>query len=136
MLTRTDWQPPPDLWRKLRPLARQMRKDPTAAEAKLWQRLRKSQIRGVKFRRQFAIERFIADFCAPSIRLIIEVDGPTHEYTQAEDAIRQAYLESVGFTVIRFTNLDVLNTLDAVVGVVDGVVLEQLGSFADKPADL
>ena len=136
MLTRTDWQPPPDLWRKLRPLARQMRKDPTAAEAKLWQRLRKSQIRGVKFRRQFAIERFIVDFCAPGIRLIIEVDGPTHEYTQAEDAIRQAYLESVGFTVIRFTNLDVLNTLDAVVGVVDGVVLEQLGSFADKPADL
>jgi very-short-patch-repair endonuclease len=110
--TRNDWQPSPELWHKLKPLARQMRKDPTAAEAKLWQRLRKNQIRGIKFRRQFAIERFITDFCAPSIRLIIEVDGPTHEYTQAEDAIRQVYLESAGFTVLRFTNLDVLNTLD------------------------
>ncbi len=136
MLTRTDWQPSPDLWHNLKPLARQMRKEPTAAEAKLWQRLRKSQFRDVKFRRQFAIERFIVDFCAPGIRLIIEVDGPTHEYTQAEDAIRQAYLESVGFTVMRFANLDVLNTLDAVVGMVEGVVLVQLDKFADKPADL
>ncbi len=127
MFTRNDWQPSPELWHKLKPLARQMRKEPTAAEAKLWQRLRKNQIRGVKFRRQFAIERFITDFCAPSIRLIIEVDGPTHEYTQAEDAIRQVYLESAGFTVLRFTNLDVLNTLDAVVSVVEGVVLEKLG---------
>lgn len=80
MLTRTDWQPSPELWQKLKPLARQMRKEPTAAEAKLWQRLRKEQIRGVKFRRQFAIDRFITDFCSPQIRLIIEVDGPTHQY--------------------------------------------------------
>jgi len=127
MLTRNDWQPSPELWHKLKPLARQMRKEPTAAEAKLWQRLRKNQIRGIKFRRQYVIERFISDFCAPSIRLIIEVDGPTHEYTQEEDAIRQAYLESVGFTVLRFTNLDVLNTLDAVAGVIDGVVVEKFG---------
>jgi very-short-patch-repair endonuclease len=47
--------------------------------------LRKNQIRGVKFRRQLAIERFIADFCAASIRLIVEVDGPINAYTQAED---------------------------------------------------
>lgn len=50
MLTRTDWQPSPELWHKRKPLARQMRKDLTAAEAKLWQRLRKSQIHGVKRR--------------------------------------------------------------------------------------
>ncbi|MCE7989488.1 MAG: endonuclease domain-containing protein [Caldilinea sp. CFX5] len=130
MLTRTDWQPSPELWQKLKPLARQMRKEPTAAEAKLWQRLRKEQIRGVKFRRQFAIDRFIADFCSPQIRLIIEVDGPTHQYSQEEDAIRQTFLEGVGFAVVRFTNLAVLNDLSAVLDVIDGVVLARLG-FAE-----
>jgi len=127
MPTRTDWQPSPELWQKLKPLARQMRKEPTAAEAKLWQRLRKEQIRGVKFRRQFAIDRFITDFCSPQIRLIIEVDGPTHQYSQEEDAIRQAFLESLGFVVVRFTNLDVLNDLPAVLDVIDRVVLARLG---------
>lgn len=133
MLTRTDWQPSPELWQKLKPLARQMRKEPTAAEAKLWQRLRKEQIRGVKFRRQFAIDRFITDFCSPQIRLIIEVDGPTHQYSQEEDAIRQVFLESLGFVVVRFTNLAVLNDLPAVVDVIDGVVLERLGFAENGP---
>ena len=57
MYDRFQWQPSPELWQKLKPLAHQMRREPTAAEAKLWQRVRKEQIRGVKFRRQFAIER-------------------------------------------------------------------------------
>jgi very-short-patch-repair endonuclease len=99
---------------RLKPLARQMRKAPTAAEYKLWQRLRQRQIADAKFRRQFAIERFIVDFCCVPLRLIIEVDGPTHQYTQAEDAIRQACLEEAGFTVLRFSNLEVLNHIYAV----------------------
>jgi very-short-patch-repair endonuclease len=128
-MNRSEWQPSPSLWRKLRPLAQQMRKEPTAAENKLWQRLRGNQIRGVKFRRQFAIERFIADFCSPQLRLIIEVDGPTHEYSQEEDAIRQEVLESVGFEVLRFTNLDVLNNMTAVLDSIDQVVQQKLGSL-------
>ena len=68
MPTRTDWQPSPELWQKLKPLARQMHKEPTVAEAKLWQRWRKEQIWGVKFRRQFAINRFITDFRNARIR--------------------------------------------------------------------
>jgi len=128
MPTRHDWQPAPALWNKLKPLARQMRANPTAAEAKLWQRLRKEQVRGVKFRRQFAIERFIANFCSPAIQLIIEVDGPIHQYTSQEDAIRQAFLESVGFEVIRFTNVDILNHLQSVVDRVDALVLRRLAS--------
>jgi very-short-patch-repair endonuclease len=93
MAGRHVWQPSPDLWQKLKPLARQMRKEPTPAEARLWQQIRKRQIYGVKFRRQFAIERFITDFCSPEARLIIEVDGPIHQYTQEEDQVRQSLLE-------------------------------------------
>jgi|SRR5687768_3709689 len=124
-MNRSEWQPSSSLWDKLKPLARQMRKEPTAAEDKLWQRLRKNQIRGVKFRRQFAIDRFIADFCSPQLRLIIEVDGPTHQYTQEEDAIRQQVLEHAGFVVLRFTNLDVLNDIAAVLDSIDQVVQQR-----------
>jgi very-short-patch-repair endonuclease len=126
MPNRTDWQPSSELWHKLKPLARQMRKEPTAAEHKLWQRIRREQIRGVKFRRQFAIDRFIVDFCSPAVRLIVEVDGPTHEYTQEADAIRQEFLESLGFEVLRFDNLDVLNNIEAVLDVIDSAVQRRL----------
>jgi very-short-patch-repair endonuclease len=122
MTKRSDWQPPLNLWRKLKPLAREMRKDPTAAERKLWQRIRRKQIRGVKFRRQLAIDRFIVDFCSPSIRLIIEVDGPTHNTTKEADAHRQARLESYGFEVVRFTNRDILSNIEGVMETIYGVV--------------
>jgi very-short-patch-repair endonuclease len=103
-----------------------MRKAPTGAEAKLWQAIRKGQIRGVQFRRQHAIERFIPDFCCLEIRLIIEVDGPIHQYTQEEDQIRQAYLESIGYEVLRFSNLDVFNNLRAVLDVIDASVVRRM----------
>jgi very-short-patch-repair endonuclease len=126
MSTRTEWQPPPELWQRLKPLARQMRKEPTPAEYKLWQRLRNRQILNLKFRRQFAIDRFIVDFCSPEVRMIIEVDGPIHQYTQEEDKIRQDFLESLGFVVLRFTNLAVLNQTQAVVTEIEQQVLERI----------
>jgi very-short-patch-repair endonuclease len=126
MSTRTDWQPSPELWQKLKPLARQMRQAPTAAEQKLWQPIRRTQICGVKFRRQFAIDRFIVDFCSPAARMIIEVDGPIHQYTLAEDAIRQAFLESLGFVVLRFTNFEVLTNIRAVVEQIERVVQQRI----------
>ena len=125
MYTRNDWQPPPELWQKLKPLAQQMRKEPTGAEAKLWQRIRKEQIRGVKFRRQYVIDRFIVDFCSLEVRLILELDGPIHQYTQDEDRIRQSFLESLGFEVLRFPNMEVFNNLQAVLDVIDEAVLRR-----------
>lgn len=124
MYERHQWQPSPELWEKLKPLAREMRREPTAAEAKLWQCIRKEQIRGVKFRRQFSIERFITDFCSVQAQLIVEVDGPIHQYTQVEDAIRQRYLEDAGFKVLRFSNLDVFNNIHGVLAVIEREVME------------
>ena len=109
----------PELWAKLKPLAREMRHEPTQAEDKLWQRIRGRQIHGAKFRRQHAIERFIVDFYCAEARLIIEVDGSIHDYTPHEDAIRQEFLEGLGFYLLRFTNADVLQSLDAVVEKID-----------------
>ncbi|MBC7353858.1 MAG: endonuclease domain-containing protein, partial [Thermogutta sp.] len=91
-----------------------MRKNPTPAEEALWQRLRQEQL-GVKFRRQHCIDRFIVDFYAREPRLIVEVDGPIHESQKEYDAARQAFLESLGYRVLRFTNDRVLNDMEGVV---------------------
>ena len=108
------FQPPPGLWERLKPLARQMRQEPTPAENRLWQRIRKRQVEGVKFRRQVPFERFLVDFCCFECRLVLEVDGPIHQYNIAEDTIRQEFLEFLGFRVLRFTNQRVFLVLDEV----------------------
>ena len=63
---------------KLRDRARELRKNQTDVEAKLWSRLRGRQVAGAKFRRQFIIGSFIADFCCYEQRLIVELDGGQH----------------------------------------------------------
>ena len=91
-----------------------MRCEPTPAEKLLWQKLRHKQILGFKFRRQQTIDRFIVDFYCNEARLVVEVDGKIHDYTQEEDAIRQEFLESLGLQVVRFRNEDVLERMDGV----------------------
>jgi len=115
------WKTPPALWEKLKPLAREMRKNPTPAEDKLWQRLRRHQL-GVKFRRQHAVGRFIVDFYCSEAQLVIEVDGPIHQYTRKEDAVRQEFLENQGLQVIRFTNQEVLNQTEEVIAQIHNVL--------------
>ena len=112
--TEYGWYTSPRLWEQLKPLAREMRLAPTSAEDQLWQRLRNHQLRGFKFRRQHTIDQFIVDFYCPQVRLIIEVDGPVHQYTPEEDAIRQAFLENAGMRVLRFTNEQVQPNVESV----------------------
>lgn len=104
-----------DQWQKLKPLAREMRHEPTAAEAALWQHLRNRRIGGAKFRRQHSVEGFIVDFVCIGKWLIIEVDGDIHEQPDqaAYDRERQARLEARGFRVLRFTNADILRSVEA-----------------------
>jgi len=103
------WRTSPELWEKLRPLARQKRDEPSAAEEHLWQFLRGSQQAGFSFRRQHPFERFIVDFYCPAARLVVEIDGSIHDYTHDEDQIRQSFLEENGRIVLRFTNDQVLS---------------------------
>jgi very-short-patch-repair endonuclease len=102
----------PDLKAK----ARKLRADMTDAEQKLWFHLRRKQLHGVQFYRQRPIGSYIADFCAPAVNLIIEVDGAQHAVAAntAYDAERSAFLASRGYEVIRFDNLQVLGQLHAV----------------------
>jgi very-short-patch-repair endonuclease len=108
------WQTSPEIWQKLKPLARQMRTELTLAEKQLWQRLKNKQLVGFKFRRQQLIDRFIVDFYCHEVKLVIEVDGEIHNYTQVEDAIRQEFLESLGLRVVKFKNEDVFLKIEGV----------------------
>lgn len=96
---------------------RQLRERQTVAEKRLWRRLRDAQL-GARFRRQFSIGRYVADFYAYHNRLVIEVDGGIHnEPKQKEyDDIRTNYLEKIGCKVLRFTNEQVLNEIEHVIG--------------------
>jgi very-short-patch-repair endonuclease len=83
-----------------------LRNRSTSAEAALWNILKTRNLDGRKFRRQYSIDNYIVDFCCPSEKLIIELDGAPHgEYHRIqEDVNRDKYIESLGFTVIRFEN--------------------------------
>jgi very-short-patch-repair endonuclease len=100
-------------------LSRELRQNMTDAEIKLWSRLRAHQMNDIHFRRQHAIGPYVVDFCAPRGKLIIEVDGGQHLDQMEYDGDRTAYLESLGFRVIRFWNHEVLTDIDAVVLAID-----------------
>ena len=90
-------------------LARKLRKNLTQQERLLWKILRNSNLKNLKFRRQYPIGNYIADFVCIEKMLIIEVDGGQHnEITNKEnDSERTEYLNSRGFKVLRFWNSDI-----------------------------
>ena len=94
--------------------ARQLRKTQTDAERRLWQLLRNRSVAGCKFRRQHPVGPYICDFVCIDRQLVIEVDGGQHAVQIEKDEARTAYLESKGFTVIRFWNHEVLTETEAV----------------------
>ncbi len=97
--------------------ANDLRKNMTKAEACLWKYvLRAGSMKGFTFRRQRPVLQYIADFMCKELHLIIEVDGITHTYEEVadNDKRRQADLEKAGFTVIRFTDEEVLHHINTV----------------------
>ncbi|MGH9051853.1 MAG: endonuclease domain-containing protein [Acidimicrobiia bacterium] len=99
--------------------ARQLRREQTSAEARLWRELRRGNL-GSRFRRQEPIGPYIVDFVCLATRLVVEVDGATHEDPEP-DARRDALLERLGFRVLRFWNGDVYHHLE---GVLDRIAAE------------
>jgi very-short-patch-repair endonuclease len=97
--------------------ANALRKEMTEAEELLWEKIRRRQVNGFKFRRQHAISQFIADFYCHEKRLIIEVDGGYHNQPcQAERDLQRTFeLEKLGIKVLRFTNEQVENDIDKVI---------------------
>jgi very-short-patch-repair endonuclease len=101
---------------KFKSKAAQLRNAQTSAEARLWQALRNRRLAHWKFRRQHPLDRFVVDFVTIDGKLIVEVDGVTHVSAAAvvHDAERTRILESLGFLVVRVTNVDIYDNLDGV----------------------
>jgi very-short-patch-repair endonuclease len=101
--------------------ARKLRASQTSAEARLWQALRDRRLARWKFRRQHPIDRYIVDFVTLDGKLVIEVDGVTHSEIEelARDEHRTRVIESLGFLVLRVTNVDVYDNLEGVLELID-----------------
>jgi very-short-patch-repair endonuclease len=86
----------------------------TNTERRVWSRLRDRQVGGYKFRRQFPVGAYFADFACLTARLVVELDGAGHEDEQYEQR-RTAYLEATGYTVVRFGAQEVDESIDQVI---------------------
>jgi len=117
---------------RLELFARQHRGCLTESEARLWSALNAGQL-GVCFRRQVPVGgRFIADFCAPSIKLIVEVDGGYHVRRRAADASRDRKLARLGYRVVRGSAALVLSDLAAAVALVRATCEQPRQPLADR----
>ncbi|MEO6131905.1 MAG: endonuclease domain-containing protein [Saprospiraceae bacterium] len=112
-----------ELYLRIRALAREMRKKSTKAEDYFWEKVRNRKLFGLKWNRQFIIQcpidpfftkYYISDFHCHRLRLIVELDGQIHLKQQEEDLIRTERMNQWGYTVIRFSNEEVLEHWDEV----------------------
>lgn len=99
---------------KLKPRAREFRKNQTQAEKLLWKQIRRKQIKGYQFLRQRPIGNFIVDFVCLRSKLIIEINGPIHIQRKNTDQFRQEQLEILGFKVLRFSNTEIKDEMSLV----------------------
>ncbi len=112
-------------------IARDLRRNMTPAERKLWRALRALNADvGIHFRRQAPIGRFVADFCEHTRKIVIEVDGGQHGEPDglARDAERTAWLGTQGYRVLRFSNTEVLTNLE-------GIMISVMAATGTLPAD-
>lgn len=92
---------------------RLLRQRSTLTEELLWSRLRRDQL-GIKFRRQYGIGPYIADFYAPRARLAVEIDGSIHDSQKDSDEIREKEIEGLGIRFLRFTDQEILGNIENV----------------------
>jgi very-short-patch-repair endonuclease len=103
---------------KLKTYARNLRRDQTDAEKQLWFRLRKKQLGGYKFYRQFAVDNYILDFYCHEKKVVVELDGSQHMEQIMYDMKRTNELQRYGMKVIRFWDNEVLTNVNGVLEVI------------------
>lgn len=104
--------------------AEYLRNNPTEAETKLWEQLQRHPFNRYHFRRQHPIHKFIADFYSHKLRLIVEIDGRYHETEQQQekDRSRSELLKFQKLEILRFTNQQVLQNMEAVLNILSNKI--------------
>jgi len=109
---------------KLKEEARELHNNSTLSEVLLWNKLKRKQMLGYQFYRQKPIGNYIVDFFSYKLKLVIEIDGQSHDdHVFQYDKNRQKYLESIGLTVLRFDDLEVKSDMNNVLRVIEGLVM-------------
>ncbi len=106
---------------KLTPFSKNLRKKMTPWETKLWRYLRAKRVWNYKFKRQVPIGDYIVDFCCQKKKLVIELDGGGHSdaFAKTQDQRRGAYLESKGYTILRFWNNEIDKNIEGVLDTIN-----------------
>ncbi|HAN18342.1 MAG: hypothetical protein A2X13_04415 [Bacteroidetes bacterium GWC2_33_15] len=100
----------------LRDYSKELRNNSTKGEIILWKKvLRARNFHGYQFNRQFVIGNYIVDFISRKLKLIIEIDGYSHQFKSKKDAEKDKNLSNLGYTVLRFQENEVRYYLDDVV---------------------
>lgn len=109
---------------------RELRRDMPEPERRLWLHLKNRQLQNLKFRRQFGIGAYVLDFYCPDLKLAVEVDGDSHGSSGAKhsDDRRSKFLTSLGIRIIRYTNQEVMQQMNA--------VLQHLSTHTSPPPSL
>ena len=94
--------------------AKENRKNSTKAEKKMWNEILRNKLTGYKFVRQKPINNFILDFYSSEILFAIEIDGDSHYENRKYDEKRTVILNKLGIKVIRYTNIEIINSIDGV----------------------
>lgn len=117
-------------------IAERLRRDMTPTEKLLWEKVCKNQL-GVRVRRQHPIWKFVADFYCHEVRLVIEIDGGIHlnEETEAYDISREIILNEFQIEVIRFTDREVMNEMNNVIGKIKYKIESLKQKLIQKPGE-
>ena len=115
--------------------AKRLRTTMTRAETLLWRYIKARRVNELLFRRQVPMHKYIADFVCHSHRLIVELDGESHDFESriAQDAERDAWFVSQGYAVLRFTNEEVLTNLSGVVDAIRNAATSRLSQDTPLP---
>jgi len=127
-----------DYNKSLKPIAKKLRQEMTKSEACLWRyALRAKQMKGYTFNRQRPIGNYIADFVCKELKIVIELDGISHlfEEVQNKDRVKEDFLNGLGYTILRFSDEEVLKDMRNVIRVIECVVedLEVAKTFKNLP---
>jgi len=114
---------------KLRERAKELRKSKNLSEVLMWRQLNKQKFKGYDFDRQKIIGNFIVDFYCVDCRVVIEIDGNSHDEKKEYDCERDFFLRGLGLTVIHITAGDVINRLNDVM-----LTLHNHPAFKKTPA--
>ena len=113
--------------KNLKEYSRELRNNSTLGEIILWKKvLRASKFHGYQFNRQFIIGNYIVDFICRKLKLVIEIDGYSHQFTHQRNIEKDNYLKNLGYSVLRFKESEVRHKLDDVVWQLEKILEDKL----------